>query len=129
GRTPNVNSILRGAGLMKTASPAPFAGCSRSSRLRTPGPSPTLSGILPRPTASTRAGNALMRLLSLPLVLLIPAAASAADAVDYKKDIRPVLQARCYACHGALAQKKKLRVDSGANLLAGGVVVPGKPGE
>jgi mono/diheme cytochrome c family protein len=70
-----------------------------------------------------------MRFVSLPLVLLLPAAASAADPVDYKKDIRPVLQERCYACHGALAQKKKLRVDSGANLLGAGVVVPGKPGE
>ena len=53
----------------------------------------------------------------------------AADPVDYRKDIRPVLQERCYACHGALAQKAKLRVDSGANLLKRGVIVPGKPGE
>src|SRR5262245_40780810 len=70
-----------------------------------------------------------MRLLGLLLLFILPAATHAADAVDYRKDIRPVLQERCYACHGALAQKKKLRVDSGANLLAAGVVVPGKPGE
>ena len=40
-------------------------------------------------------------------------------------------QERCYACHGlALPQKEaKLRVDSGANLLKGGVIMPGKPGE
>lgn len=70
-----------------------------------------------------------MRLLSLIALVLLPVAADAADPVDYKKDIRPLLKERCYACHGALAQKAKLRVDSGANLLKGGVIVPGKPGE
>jgi mono/diheme cytochrome c family protein len=70
-----------------------------------------------------------MRLLSLLLLLLVPVAANAAEPVDYRKEIKPVLQERCYACHGALAQKKKLRVDSGANMLAAGVVVPGKPAE
>lgn len=70
-----------------------------------------------------------MRLLSLPLLLFVPVSASAAEAVDYRKDVRPVLQERCYACHGALAQKGKLRVDSGANMLNRVVVVPGKPGE
>ncbi len=60
--------------------------------------------------------------------LLVPAIGRAADPVDYRKDVKPVLQERCYACHGALAQKAKLRVDSGAHLLKGGVVVPGKPG-
>jgi mono/diheme cytochrome c family protein len=70
-----------------------------------------------------------MRLLSLPLLLLVPLSARAAGPVDYRKDVRPVLQERCYACHGALAQKGKLRVDSGAGMLDRGVVVPGKPGE
>ena len=47
-----------------------------------------------------------------------------------RKDVPPlIMQERCYACHGALAQKAKLRVDSGANLLKGGAIVPGKPGE
>ncbi len=54
--------------------------------------------------------------------------ARAADAVDYRKDVKPLLQERCYACHGALAQKGKLRVDSGAHLLKK-AVVPGKPAE
>src|SRR5690242_1924049 len=70
-----------------------------------------------------------MRLLVLSLLALIPGPAKAADAVDYKKDVRPVLQERCYACHGSLAQKAKLRVDSGANMLKAGVIVPGKPGD
>ena len=67
--------------------------------------------------------------LSIVALVLIPAATHAADPVDYRKDVRPVLQERCYACHGALAQKAKLRVDSGANLLRGGAIVPGKPGD
>ncbi len=71
-----------------------------------------------------------MRFLGAPFVFVVmPLAGFAADPVDYRKDIKPVLQERCYACHGALAQKKKLRVDSGANLLKAGVVVPGKPGD
>ena len=73
------------------------------------------------------AGTLPMRLLALAFVALLPAAARAADPVDYRKDVKPVLQERCYACHGALAQKAKLRVDSGANLLKGAVIVPGKP--
>ena len=68
-----------------------------------------------------------MRFLGFALVLLLPLSAQAADPVDYRKDVKPVLQERCYACHGALAQKAKLRVDSGANLLKGKVIIPGKP--
>src|SRR5262245_31539140 len=67
--------------------------------------------------------------LALFILALSPATVSAADVVDYRKDVRPVLQERCYACHGALAQKSKLRVDSGANMLKAGVIKPGKPGE
>jgi mono/diheme cytochrome c family protein len=68
-----------------------------------------------------------MRLALLALgALATPALA--ADPVDYRKDVKPLLQERCYACHGALAQKGKLRVDSGAFLLKS-AVVPGKPAE
>ena len=72
-----------------------------------------------------------MRLALLLAVLALPAATQAADPVDYRKDVRPIFQQRCYACHGSLKQNAKLRVDSGANLLKGGsggpAVVPGKP--
>ena len=58
---------------------------------------------------------------------------SAADSVDYVRDVKPLLAKRCYACHGALQQKNGLRLDTAAALLkggeAGGVVVPGKPTE
>jgi hypothetical protein len=69
-----------------------------------------------------------MRFLGLSL-LLVPTSASAAEPVDFKKDVRPVLQERCFACHGALAQKGKLRVDSAADILKREVVVAGKPGQ
>jgi hypothetical protein len=49
----------------------------------------------------------------------------ALGAVDYLRDIKPVLAQRCYACHGALKQKGDLRVDTADKLSA--VVVPGKP--
>jgi len=67
--------------------------------------------------------------LALLLVFALPLLARAADPVDYRKEIRPLLQERCYACHGALKQNSKLRLDSGAAMVARGVVVPGKPAE
>lgn len=41
-------------------------------------------------------------------------------AVDYLKDIKPLLQERCYACHGALKQKAGLRVDTVSLMKSGG---------
>ena len=37
---------------------------------------------------------------------------SAAEPVDYVRDVKPILRERCYACHGALKQKAKLRLDT-----------------
>lgn len=55
------------------------------------------------------------------------------ESADYLREIKPVLQARCYACHGALKQQAGLRLDTAERLRAGGknglVVVPGKPEE
>ncbi|MFO0878168.1 MAG: PSD1 and planctomycete cytochrome C domain-containing protein [Gemmataceae bacterium] len=45
--------------------------------------------------------------------------ARAAD-VDYRKQVKPILEARCYACHGALKQKGKLRLDTAALAFKGG---------
>ena len=41
-------------------------------------------------------------------------------AVDYAKDIKPLLKERCYACHGALKQKAGLRLDTVNAMKAGG---------
>jgi mono/diheme cytochrome c family protein len=51
---------------------------------------------------------------------------------DYSRDIKPVFQERCYACHGALKQKAGLRLDTALNIRKGSkdglIVVPGDPG-
>ncbi len=53
----------------------------------------------------------------------------AEDSVDYLRQIKPVLQARCYACHGILKQEGGLRLDTAALAVKGGdsgaVVKPG----
>ena len=43
-----------------------------------------------------------------------------AGEVDYERDVKPLLQARCYGCHGALQQKSALRLDTVALMLRGG---------
>ncbi len=45
---------------------------------------------------------------------------SAVLAVDYEKEIKPLLKERCYACHGALKQKADLRLDTAAAMRKGG---------
>src|SRR5262249_20542634 len=51
----------------------------------------------------------------------------------FERNIRPLLSAHCWKCHGKEANKGGLRLDSAANLRKGGesgpVVVPGKPDE
>ncbi len=42
--------------------------------------------------------------------------ATAAGAVDYSTDIKPLLKDRCVSCHGTLKQKGNLRLDAGALL-------------
>ena len=63
------------------------------------------------------------------LVALIAGAASA-GAVDFEKDLRPVLRERCLECHGPKKQKAGLRLDAKAHAMKGGddgpVIVAGK---
>ena len=58
--------------------------------------------------------------------------AVAADKVDYASQIKPLLAAKCYACHGVLDQQSELRLETRALMLVGGeggqVLVPGDPG-
>lgn len=51
---------------------------------------------------------------------LLATAHVAAQDVDYLRDIKPILKERCFACHGALQQKGKLRLDTGALIRKGG---------
>src|SRR5690606_26366864 len=49
----------------------------------------------------------------------------------FERRIRPLLAAKCYACHGPEEQENELRLDTHEGLLAGGVsgasLVPHKP--
>ncbi|MCA9008177.1 MAG: DUF1553 domain-containing protein, partial [Planctomycetaceae bacterium] len=65
-------------------------------------------------------GTLLMSLeWTIPLLLLL--AFDAGDnAQDYLQKVRPVLERRCYSCHGVLHQKGGLRLDTAAALLTGG---------
>ena len=67
------------------------------------------------------------------LLFLTAAALGANEPVDYARDIKPLLAARCYTCHGALKQKGGLRLDTAAAIRTGGeggaAVSLGKPAE
>jgi hypothetical protein len=69
-------------------------------------------------------------LLASAAALLSLSPALAAEPVDYLRDVKPILRERCYACHGALKQKAKLRLDTAALAMTGGrtgpAVEPGK---
>ena len=60
------------------------------------------------------------------LTMLPPA--SAADRVDYLKQIKPIFTEKCYSCHGVLKQESELRLETRALMLkggaSGGVIVP-----
>ncbi|MBL9122167.1 MAG: DUF1549 domain-containing protein, partial [Planctomycetaceae bacterium] len=57
----------------------------------------------------------------------------AAEAIDYLKQVKPILSQRCASCHGALKQEAELRLDAGSLIHQGGhsgpAVVPGKSAE
>ncbi|MCO8121608.1 PSD1 and planctomycete cytochrome C domain-containing protein [Stieleria sp. TO1_6] len=65
-------------------------------------------------------------------VLLAITTVSAAETVDFERDIAPIFEERCSYCHGEDEQESGLRLDQRASLLRGGdsgfaAVVPGKP--
>jgi hypothetical protein len=70
--------------------------------------------------------------LSLPRGLLA-VEPRGASAVDYTRDVKPILSKRCYDCHGALKHKAGLRLDTAALMRQGGdsgpAVEPGKSDE
>lgn len=51
------------------------------------------------------------------------------ESVDYLRDVKPILQERCFACHGVLQQQAELRLDTAEFIRQGGeggpAVVPG----
>src|SRR5678815_5621890 len=51
-------------------------------------------------------------------------------AVDYVREVKPLLAEHCYKCHGAQQQKSELRLDTTALALKGGENGPAlKPGK
>ena len=50
----------------------------------------------------------------------------AGEAKAYLEKIKPVLKERCYACHGALKQKKDLRVDTAQQIIGAGIIKSGE---
>src|SRR5438093_3902587 len=73
-------------------------------------------------------------LVGVAAVLLLVSPSYAEDrsptgrSVDFTRDVRPILQARCAKCHGEKEPKSGLRLDVKAHALRGGdtgpVIVP-----
>lgn len=67
------------------------------------------------------------------LSLILLSASAAPAAVDYVKEIKPLLATACVQCHGASQPKGDLRLDTAAGAHKGGekgnVIVPGKSSE
>ncbi|WP_397385405.1 PSD1 and planctomycete cytochrome C domain-containing protein [Prosthecobacter sp.] len=54
------------------------------------------------------------------VVLILLASSSLAAAVDFVREVRPILQKHCYSCHGEKKQKSGLRLDIKAAAFKGG---------
>jgi hypothetical protein len=69
-------------------------------------------------------------LLLLAGMAVLPTRLAAGEQVDYLRDIKPVLKERCFACHGSLKQRAKLRLDAAGLIRKGGRHGPAiKPGD
>jgi len=70
----------------------------------------------------------------LPSVLLLLATAATVSAVDFNREVRPILAQHCFACHGMdeHSRKGKLRLDLVESAYGKGksgevAIVPGQP--
>ncbi|MHB1079945.1 MAG: PSD1 and planctomycete cytochrome C domain-containing protein [Prosthecobacter sp.] len=54
------------------------------------------------------------------VILTLLASSSLAAAVDFVREVRPILQKHCYSCHGEKKQKSGLRLDIKAAAFKGG---------
>ena len=68
------------------------------------------------------------KILTLVLTTLVILESPASlQALDFNKDVRPLLASKCYACHGPdeEGRKAKLRLDIREEALENDVIVPG----
>src|ERR1700677_1637331 len=65
--------------------------------------------------------------------ILLAIVAGGGAEVDYARDVRPILAARCTSCHGSIRQKAGLRLDTADLIRRGGdggpAVEPGRSGD
>src|SRR2546422_100336 len=71
----------------------------------------------------------MLRKCFVPLLAL--AATTAAEPVDFARDVKPIFEAHCVSCHGAVKHKSDYRLDKKGTAFAGGesgnaAIVPGK---
>lgn len=52
--------------------------------------------------------------------ILLAVLAWSDPTLDYSRDVKPILAARCASCHGAIRQKAGLRLDTAALMRQGG---------
>ena len=67
------------------------------------------------------------RTISLAASVCLLAAAAPQKRVDFKRDIAPILEARCFECHYPGTSSSGTQLKDRAELIQGGSVVPGKP--
>jgi len=73
----------------------------------------------------------LSRMLTVGMVLIGTGNLSAADRLEFNRDIRPILAENCFACHGpdSASRKADLRLDKSAVAFELKAIIPGKPEE
>ncbi len=64
--------------------------------------------------------RAVQRAFLLALALSVVSSRTQADAVDFVRDVRPILQENCYSCHGPEKQRSGLRLDIKSAAFRGG---------
>ena len=65
------------------------------------------------------------------MIAALSAVSHADDAIQFNRDIRPIMLDTCFACHGpdSAARKAELRMDKRDAAIEHGAFIPGKPDE